>query len=124
MPWVVHTDHRAEEFSELRILVTDGDALTGAEHLGMTAGVEHVVVSGERPVPSALGKTFLHNLPVKGDRRLVPQRGERAVADVIVQTPEFHGAEVDIGQWHIRGSRSVHPSRDTHVLLRPSSSKE
>ena len=71
------------------------------------------LVSAQWPgPPSTPGVSERH---VERDRRLAPQRGECPVAQVVVVDPELPGAEVDVRQRHIRGSRSVHASRDTHA---------
>ena len=57
-----------------------------------------------------------HQWEVKRDRCLASQRREGPVAQVVVECPEFPVTEVDIGQWYVRGSSSVDPSRDTHVV--------
>ena len=51
----------------------------------MAAGVEHVVVAGQRPVAGARGE-FPPTRFVERDRSLPAQGGESAVADVVVET--------------------------------------
>ena len=58
----------------------DDDPRRRAEDLGMPAGMEDVVVAGDRPVPRALVEAVLHELRLVRHRRFAPQRGERAVA--------------------------------------------
>ncbi len=71
VPRIVHRDHRAEVLGELGSLVADRDALRRTEHLGMPAGVEHVVVAGQRPVPGAPRRR--PRPPTAGETRSAPR---------------------------------------------------
>src|SRR6202012_5397366 len=116
VPRVVEHDHRAEVFGNLRCLVVDGDVRAGAEDLGVTAGVEDVVESGERPMPAAFGEALLNGLPPERDGRLAPKRGERPVTLIVVERPEVPCAEIDVGERNVGWRRAVRPSRNAHVV--------
>ena len=116
VPRVVEHDHRAEVFGDLRCLVVDGDVGAGAEDLRMTAGVEHVVESGECPMPVAFGEALLNRLAPERDRRLAPKCGERPVALIVVERPEVPCAEIDVCERNVRRRCAIHPGRNAHVV--------
>ena len=115
MPRVVEHDHRAEVLGYLRRLVVDGDVGAGAEDLGVAAGVEHVVECGQRPMPVACLEAFLDGLRPERDRGLTSQRGERPIAQIVVECPEVPRAQVNIGERNLGRRRAVHSSRNAHV---------
>jgi hypothetical protein len=63
----------------------------------------------------AVVETFLHGLRPERDRRFAPQRGERPVAQIVVECPEVPCAEVNVGQRNLGRGRAVRSGRNAHV---------
>ena len=93
MPGIVHRDHRPEILGNLRGHIIDRDAGgTGAEDLGMPAGMMHVVKLGQRPMAPADLISGRDRFRLKLDRRLPAQGRKSAVTDGIIERPEVLGA--------------------------------
>src|SRR5262249_47589450 len=73
MPRIVHVDHRAEELADLVREVRDIGALAAAEHIRPAAGLDDVLVAGQRPVARALGESWELSLLEEAHRRRLAQ---------------------------------------------------
>ena len=121
---IVHHDHRAEVFGQLRCLVVDGDVGAGAEDVRMTAGEEDIVELGQRPVPVAAGESVHFDRGPERNRCLAAQGREGAVAVVVVEGPEVQRAEMRYRQAESPVARPVYSvapsSPEAHLVPRAS----
>jgi hypothetical protein len=117
VPRIIEGDHRADELGDLW-----GDVAqrhTGrsrAEDFRVPAGVVHIVISGQRPVPGTRLETGDHRGLEELDRRFPSKRRERPVAEVFVHRPEVERTEVDVGERDYGGRSTVVAAR--HPRLR------
>ena len=104
MFWVVHGDHRAEEFVQFDRQVANVRALAATEQRCVAADMPDVVVAGKCSV-STTGRErgiFHDEFIEKLKRRLVAQCLEGTFTPVAGHSPELWCGKVDIGKWHNR----------------------